>query len=187
MSETMHPDLKVESRIALFFGLVFLFAGAFLLFWGLVLVGVLTGLVHWFASGQLPPSIVGWLVPAVCFLSGGVFCYFGRHLALVYVGWLKRASWLFSHVQPRKMMLTLPQPPEGGGRLAELREEGKPQTSEPGEIVDLRSPQWKIKDLGSTPVEVYREFEPEGIVAMVTERGVVWGFRKPGGLVSNAG
>jgi hypothetical protein len=187
MVAKIHPDLRVETGIAFFLGLVFLFAAIFLLFWGLVLVGVLTGLVHWFVSGQITPSIVGWLVPAVCFLSGGVFFYFGRHLAMVYVGWLRRASWLLDHMQPRKMTLTLPQHPEAGGRLAELREEGKAERSEPGEIVELRSPQWKIKDLGTTVVEVYREFEPDGIVAMVTRRGVVWGFRKPGGALQHPG
>jgi len=182
MSGTIHPDLKVEFRIALFFGLVFLFAGTFLLGWGFVLVGVLTGLVHWFVSGPIPPSFVGWLVPALCFLSGGVLCYFGRHLATVYLGWLKRASWLLNHMQPRKMMLSFPQDSGAAGRLAELREEGQPETSEPGETVEIRSPQWKIKDLGTGLVEVYREFEPEGIVTMVTGRGIVWGFRKPRGF-----
>jgi len=185
MSTGIHPELKIESRIAFFFGLVFLFAGIFLLFWGLVLVGVLTGLVHWFVSGQFPPSIIGWLVPAVCFLSGGVFFYSGRHLAMVYVGWLRRASWLLTHMQPRRMMLRFPQDPGAGGRLAELREEGKLETSEPDEIVEIRSPQWKIKDLGTSLVEVYREVEPDGIVAMVTGRGIVWGFRKPGGFIEN--
>ena len=179
MSSRIHPDLKIEFRIAFFFGLVFLLAGIFLLFWGCVLVGFLTGLVHWFSSYQFPASIVGWLVPALCFLSGGVFFYVGRHLAVVYVGWLSRASWLLGHMQPRKMILTFPQPPGPAGRLAELREEGKPETSEPSETVEIRSPQWKIKNLGTNLVEVFREFEPDGIVAMATDYGIVWGFRKP--------
>jgi hypothetical protein len=179
MSATVHSDLKMEFSIALFFGLVFLFAGTFLIGWGVVLVGILTGLVRWFVSGPIPPSLVGWLVPAVCFLSGGVLFYFGRHLATVYVGWLKRATWLLNHTQPRNMILILPQDSGAAGRLAELREEGQPETSEPRETVEIRSPQWKIKDLRPGLVAVYREFEPDGIVAMVTERGVVWGFRRP--------
>jgi hypothetical protein len=183
MNVKIHPDLRLESGIALFFGVVFLLAGVFLLCWGLVLVGVLTGLVHWFVSGPFPPSLIGWLVPAVCFLSGGVFCYAGRHLTLIYFGWLRRASWILGHVQPRIMMLTLPEYPGAGERLAELRDEGKPETCEPGDTVEIRSPLWKFKNLGTNLVEVYREVEPDGIVAMVTRRGVVWGFRKPGGFV----
>ena len=178
-SPRIHSDLKAEFGIALSLGLVFLFVGIFLLFWGLVLVGELTGLIHWFSSDQFPASIVGWLVPAVCFLSGGVFFYAGRHLATVYVGWLRRASWLVDTMQPRKMMLTFPQRPEASARLAELREAGRPETSEPSDTVDLRSPQWKITGLGTDPVEVFREVEPDGIVAMTTARGIVWGFRKP--------
>ncbi len=180
MNAKIHPDLKLESGIALFFGLVFLLAGVFLLCWGFVLVGVLTGLVHWFVSGPFPPSLIGWLVPAVCFLSGGVFCYAGRHLAMIYVGWLRRASWLLSHVQPRIMMLTLPEYPGTGGRVAELRDEGKPETSEPGDTVDIRSPLWKFKNLGATLVEVYREVEPDGIVAMVTRARGSLGVSKAG-------
>jgi hypothetical protein len=179
MSARIHPDLIIEFRIAFFLGLVFLLAGIFLLFWGFVLIGVLTGLVHWFSSSQFPASIVGWLVPALCFLSGGVFFYLGRHLAMVYVGWLSRASWLLGNMQPRKMILTLPQRPGPAARLAELREEGKPETSEPSETVELRSPQWKINNLRTNVVEVFREFEPDGIVAMTTDYGIVWGFRKP--------
>jgi hypothetical protein len=179
MSSKIHPDLKVEFRIAFFFGLVFLCVGIFLLFWGLVLVGVLTGLVHWFSSDQFPVTIVGWIVPLLCFLSGGVLFYAGRHLATVYVGWLSRASWVLGHMQPRKMILRLPQPPEASGRLAELRDEGKPDASEPAETVEIRSPQWKIKNLGTNLVEVFREFEPDGVVAMITDYGIVWGFRKP--------
>jgi hypothetical protein len=179
MSSRIHPDLKLEFRIALILGLVLLFAGIFLLCWGLVLVGVLTGLVHWFVSDQFPTTLVGWLVPALCFLSGGAFFYAGRHLATVYVGWLRRASWLLGTMQSRKMVLTFPQRPGASVRLAELREEGKPETSEPSETVEIRSPQWKIKDLGTDLVEVFREFEPDGIVAMTTVYGIVWGFRKP--------
>ena len=187
MSVKIHPGLKTEFRIARFFGLVFFLAGIFLLCWGVVLVGVLTGLVHWFVSGPIAPSLIGWLVPALCFLSGGVLLYFGRHLLTVYAGWLKRASWLLGQVQPRKMMLSLPQDPGAAGRLAELREEGKPETSGPAEAVEIRSPQWKIKDLGTNLVEVYREVEPDGIVAMVTGRGIVWGFRKSEGSLQNPG
>jgi hypothetical protein len=185
MNVKIHPDLRLEFGISLFFGLVFLIAGAFLLCWGLVLVGVLTGLVHWFALGPIPPSLIGWLVPIVCFLSGGAFCFAGRHLGIIYVGWLRRASWLLSHVQPRNMMLTLPEYQGAGGRMGELRDQGRPETSEPGDTVEIRSPLWKFKDLGAHLVEVYREVEPDGIVAMVTRRGVLWGFRKPEGYIQS--
>ena len=151
MSSRIHQNLKLEFSISLVLGLVFLVSGIALLLWGVILVGILIGLVHWFVTEGFQSSIVGWLVPALCFLSGGVFVYFGRHLAAVYPGWLRRASWLLGNTQPRKMLLTFPQGREASGRIAELREAGKPESSPPSEIVELRSPQWKIKDLSANP------------------------------------
>ena len=182
MNSRIHRDLKLEFSISLILGLVLLISGIALLLWGVVLVGTLIGLVHWFATEGFQTSIVGWLVPALCFLSGAVFAYFGRHLAAVYPGWMRRATWLIGNTQPRKMLLTFPQGREASGRIAELREPGKPESSPPSEIVELRSPQWKIKDLSANPVDVFREFEPEGIVVMVVSYGIIWGFRKPAAL-----
>ena len=191
MRAGIHQNLKVEFGISMVLGLVFLFSGIALLLWGVILVGILIGLVHWFVTEGFQSSIVGWLVPALCFLSGWVFVHFGRHLALVYPGWLHRASWLLSNTQPRKMVLTFPQGQEAAGRTGELRDAGKPESSPPSDIVELRSPQWKIKDLKANPVDVFREFEPEGIVVMVAGYGIIWGFRKPDalaeGLITRSG
>jgi hypothetical protein len=182
MSSRFHPDLRLEAAVALLVGAAFFVCGLFLLFWGCVLVGILTGLIHWFVPDHFQASIIGWLVPALCFLSGGVLVYLGRHLLMVYRRWLLRVTWLLDNTQPRKMILTFPQLRGASGRVAELREDGKPQTSEPSETVEIRSPQWKIKDPGGNPVEVFREFEPEGIVVMATSHGIIWGFRKPRGF-----
>lgn len=182
MSSRIHRDLRLEFGISLTVGLVFLVSGVALLFWGVVLVGILLGLVQWFIKEGFQTSLVSWLVPAVCFLSGGVFCYWGRHLAMVYPGWLRRASWLLSQTQPRKMILSFPQQPGSSGGTAELREEGKLDQSPPSETVDIRSPQWKIKSLGVAPVDVFREFEPDGIVVLTAPYGIIWGFRKPAAL-----
>jgi len=179
MSLRFHPDLRLEAAVALLVGSAFLVSGLFLLFWGLILIGALTGLVSWFNAEHFQASIIGWLVPGLCFLSGGVLVYLGRHLLMVYRRWLLRVTWLLGNTQPRKMILTFPQPRGASARVAELREDGKPQTSQPGETVEIRSPQWKIKDLGTNLVEVFREFEPEGIVVMATSYGIIWGFRKP--------
>ena len=159
-------------------GLLFLFSGLFLLLWGLILVGILTGLIRWFAVEGFQTTLIGWLVPSLCFLSGGLLFYFGRHLAVVYTGWLRRATWLLDHTQPRRMVLTFPQHSGAPGRLAELREEGKPDAPEPTETVEVRSPQWKIKDPRENLVDVFREFESDGIVVMAAAYGIVWGFRK---------
>jgi len=185
MSSRIHRDLRLEFGVSLIVGLVFLVSGVALLLWGMILVGILLGLVHWFIKEGFQTSIVSWLVPALCFLSGGVFCYWGRHLALVYPGWLRRASWLLSQTQPRKMVLSYPQRSDSSGRTAELREEGKPDQSPPSETVEIRSPQWKIRDFSASPVDIFREFEPDGIVVLITRYGVVWGFRKPGGLADD--
>lgn len=182
MSARIHQNLRLEFGVSLVLGLVFLISGMALLLWGVILVGILVGLVHWFITEGFQSSIIGWLVPALCFLSGGVFVSFGRHLASVYPGWLRRASWLVGNTQPRKMDLIFPQGREASGRLAELREAGKPESSPPSEIVEVRSPQWKIKDLKGNPVDVFREFEPDGIVVMVASYGIIWGFRKPDAL-----
>lgn len=179
MSASIHRNLQLEFGVSLVLGLVFLVSGVALLFWGGILVGTLVGLVHWFNAEGFQSSLVGWLVPGLCFLSGWVFVHFGRHLAVVYPGWLRRASWLLGNTQPRRMVLTFPQGPEAAGRLAALREAGKSESSPPNDLVELRSPQWKIKDLGANSVDVFREFEPEGIVVMVASYGVIWGFRKP--------
>lgn len=180
MSFKIHRDLRLEFGISLVLGLVFLASGIALLLWGVILVGILLGLVRWFIIEGFQTSFVSWLVPAVCFLSGGVFFWIGRHLAVVYGGWLRRASWLLSQTQPRKMVLSFPQRSEAPGRTAELREEGKPDQSPPSEIVEIRSPQWKIKDLSTNPVDVFREFEPDGIVVLAARYGIIWGFRKSG-------
>lgn len=182
MSASIHQNLKLEFGVSLVLGVVFLVSGMALLFWGVILVGTLVGVVHWFNSEGFQSSLVGWLVPALCFLSGWVFVHFGRHLAVVYPGWLRRANWLLGNSQPRKMLLSFPQGPEATGRTAQLRDAGKPESSPPSEIVELRSPQWKIKDLRTNPVDVFREFEPEGIVVMVASYGIIWGFRKPDAL-----
>lgn len=179
MRAMIHQDLRLEFGVSLVLGLVFLVSGTALLLWGAILVGILVGWVHWFITEGFQASLIGWLVPALCFLSGGVFVHFGRHLAAVYPGWLRRASWLLGNTQPRKMVLTLPPGLDASGRLAELREAGRPESSPPGEIVEIRSPQWKIKNLRANMVEVFREFDPEGIVVMVASYGVIWGFRKP--------
>jgi hypothetical protein len=185
MSSKIHRDLRLEFGISLVVGLVFLASGIALLLWGGILVGILLGLFHWFIKEGFQTSIVSWLVPAVCFLSGGVFCYWGRHLAVVYSGWLRRASWLLSQTQPRKMVVSFPQRSEAPGRTAELREEGKPDQSPPSEIVEIRSPQWKIRDLSANPVDAFREFEPDGIVVLAARYGIIWGFRKPDALPDN--
>jgi hypothetical protein len=179
MGSKVHPNLRLEFGISMVLGLVFLLSGISLLVWGLILVGILTGLVHWFAVDGFQTSIISWLVPALCFLSGGVLFYFGRHLAMVYPGWLRRVTWLLDHTQPRKMVLTFPQHSGTPGRTAELREEGKPDMPEPSETVEVRSPQWKIKDPGENLVDVFREFESDGIVVMAAGYGIIWGFRKP--------
>jgi hypothetical protein len=179
MSYRIHPDLRLEARAALVFGSIFLVTGIFLLFWGIVLVGVLIGLIHWFNSEPFDASIIGWLVPTLCFLSGGVLFYGGRHLVTVYCGWLHRVSWVLGNMQPRKMILTFPQHPGTSGRVAELREQGEQETAEPSETVEIRSPQWKIRDLGANLVEVFRELELDGVMVLVTSYGIIWGFRKP--------
>jgi hypothetical protein len=174
----IHPNLRLEASVAFIVGLGFMLFGLFLLFWGLVLCGTLVGWIRWFTAGSFQGSLVGWLVPALCFLSGGVLVYLGRHLLMVYRGWLLRVTWLLSNTQPRKMILTFPQYGGARGRIAELREDGKPEGARRGEVVDVRSPQWKIKDLSANCVDVFREVEPEGIVAIMADYGVIWGFRK---------
>jgi hypothetical protein len=191
MNSRIHRDLKLEFSVSLMLGLVLLISGIALLLWGVILVGTLLGLVHWFSTEGFQTSVISWLVPALCFLSGAVFANFGRHLAVVYPGWMRRATWLIGNTQPRQMLLTFPQGREASGRIAELREPGKPESSPPSEIVELRSPQWKIKDLRTNPVDVFREFEPDGIVVMAASYGILWGFRKPdapaGGLTRSGG
>jgi hypothetical protein len=182
MISRIHRDLRLEFGISMILGVILFISGIALLLWGVILVGTLLGLVHWFSTEGFQTSIISWLVPALCFLSGAVFAYLGRHLAAVYPGWMRRATWVLGNTQPRKMLLTLPQGPEAPGRIAELRDPGKPESSPPSEIVELRSPQWKIKDLRTNPVEVFREFEPDGIVVMATGYGIIWGFRKPDAL-----
>jgi hypothetical protein len=185
MSFKIHPDLRLEAGVALFFGWVFLASSIFLIFWGLILVGVLVGLIHWFNSDPFQASIVGWLVPTLCFLSGAVLFYAGRHLVKVHRGWLRRVNWLLGNGQPRKMILTFPQRPGTSSRVAELREAGKQETSGPSETVEVRSPQWKIKDFGATLAEVFRELEPDGIMVMVTSYGIIWGFRRSVGFADS--
>jgi hypothetical protein len=185
MISRIHPDLRMEATVAFLVGSAFFLSGLFLLFWGCILVGILTGLIHWFVSEHFQASIIGWLVPALCFLSGGVLVYLGRHLLMVYRRWLIKVTWLLGNTQPRKMILTFPQPRGASGRVGELREDGKPQTSQPSETVEIRSPQWKIKDPGANPVDVFRDLEPEGIMVMATPAGLIWGFRKPMGLPDN--
>lgn len=179
MSLRIHRNLRLEAGVSLAMGSVFLISGVALLVWGVILVGILVGWVHWFITPGFRPSPVGWLVPTVCFLSGGVLFHFGRHLALVYPRWLHRATWLLGNVQPRKMLLTFPEGREASGKIAELREPGKPESSPPADTVEIRSPYWKIKDLAPDPVEVFREIEADGIVAMAANSGIIWGFRKP--------
>jgi hypothetical protein len=174
----MHPDLRLEAGAALGFGAIFWVSGLFLISWGVVLVGVLLGLIHWFSAESFQSSLVGWLVPLLCFLSGGALLYIGRHLTGVYRGWLRRVSRLLASVQPRTMLITFPQLPGSVGRVAHLHEEGRAETAEPTETVEIRSPQWKMKELGPGQVKVFREFEPDGITAMATNCGVIWGFRK---------
>jgi hypothetical protein len=183
MSSNIHPDLRLESGAALGFGAIFLASGLFLLFWGVILVGVLLGLIQWFNAESFQASLVGWLVPLLCFLSGAALFTIGRHLVGVYRGWLRRVSWLLGNAQPRNMLLTFPLLPGASGRVAQLREEGRQETAEPDETVEIRSPQWKMKALGTGLVQVFREFEPDGILAMVTSCGIIWGFRKTVNLV----
>lgn len=178
MRAGIHQNMKLEFGVSMGLGMLFLVSGIALLLWGVILVGTLVGVIHWFNSEGFQSSLVGWLVPALCFLSGWVFVHFGRHLAVVYPSWLRRASWLLGNTQPRKMVLSFPPGWEAAGRIAELREAGKPESSPPSEIVQLRSPQWKIKLLSPTAVDVFREFEPEGIMVMVASYGIIWGFRK---------
>jgi hypothetical protein len=185
MIPKIHPDLRLEATVAFLVGSAFLVSGLFLLFWGCVLVGTLTGLIHWFVPEHFQTSIIGWLVPALCFLSGGVLVYLSRHLLMVYRSWLIRVTWLLGNTQPRRMILTFSQPRGASGRVGELREDGKPQTSQPSETLEIRSPQWKIKDPGTNPVEVFREFEPDGIMVMATPAGIIWGFRKPMDFADN--
>ena len=182
MRASIHQNMKVEYAVSMGLGMVFLVSGIALLLWGVILVGTLVGVIHWFNSEGFQSSLVGWLVPALCFLSGWVFVHFGRHLAVVYAGWLRRASWLLGNTQPRQMVMSFPPEWESAGRIAELREAGKPESSPPSEIVQLRSPQWKIKLLSPTAVDVFREFEPEGIMVMVASYGIIWGFRKADAL-----
>ena len=73
MSFKIHRDLRLEFGISLVLGLVFLASGIALLLWGVILVGILLGLVRWFIIEGFQTSFVSWLVPAVCFLSGGVW------------------------------------------------------------------------------------------------------------------
>jgi len=185
MSLKIHPDLRLEASVAFLVGAVFLMSGLVLLIWGMVLVGTLTGLVSWFKVQQFHVSLVAWLVPALCFISGGVLVYLGRHLLMVYRRWLIRATWLLENIQPRKMILTFAQPRGPSGRIAELREGAKPETSGPSQTVEIRSPQWKFRDPGPNLVEVFGEFEPESIVVMATPSGIIWGFRKSPGVADN--
>lgn len=175
----VHPDLKLEATFALVVGLVSALSSLFLFFWGVVLAGILLGYLKGFGSSNLPPAnVVGWLVPLTTFLVAAFLCFLGRYLLVTYAGWLKRVTWLVEHVQPRRMAVTFPENREAPGRIAEIREEGKAGLAGRGETVEIRSPNWKLKGLGPISVDAYHEVGPEGIVALKTHNGLIWGFKK---------
>jgi hypothetical protein len=173
----IHPDLKLEARFTIVFCVVASIGGAFLTFWGVGLLAIVTGRLPGFPVFESPPPLFAWLLIGTCFLVGLLLLFLGRHLATTSLRRLRRVSWVLAFVQPRRMTLTFP---EGSpGRVAELLEEKKPGLSVVAERLEIRSPHWKIVDLSPRPVDVYIEPDPEGIVAMATDAGIIWGFREP--------
>jgi hypothetical protein len=174
----VHPDLKLEATFALVVGIIAALSSLFLFFWGFVLVGILTGYLTGPMSGQLPSSFLGWLVPFTSFLVAGFLLFLGRYLLITYPGWLYRATWLVRHAQPRKMALSFQESHEAPGRMVELREPDRADHPVPGQALEIRSPQWKLKGIGPSVMDVYQEFDPEGIMVLASPNGLLWGFRR---------
>ncbi|MCE5243055.1 MAG: hypothetical protein ABFD98_17555 [Syntrophobacteraceae bacterium] len=174
MSKEIHSEFRHEARLATTAGVLITIAGCFFLFWGAVLTAIAAGFLPGF--GSLGPSLpaVGWLLVIACLASGILLMAFARHLLLVFPSWLRRASWLLAHAQPRNMFLDFDPAVKTRGREAVLREENG---SGAGETIEIRSPLWKFRDLEPMSVGVCREAIPDGIVVIFAGGGVLWGFR----------
>lgn len=181
MKADIHPDLRLEARFALLTSTVTIIGGAFLFSFGLLLLAILTGTLPGTAVFESPPPLIGWLIVSTCFLVGVLLMLFGRHLMTTYLHRLRKVSWLLSHTQPRRMTMTFADVRGAPGRLVELREEGWSGTGRTAERIDLRSPQWKLNDFRSQSVDVYTDPDPEGVVAILTRGGVLWGYREETG------
>lgn len=173
----IHSDFKLEATFAFVVGLIAALSSVFLFFWGAVLASILLGWTTGPGSAEIATSVVGWLVPLTSFLVAAFLMFLGRFLLINYRSRLHRASWLVQHVQPRRMVVDFPPNTEAPGRIAHLREENSSVT----ETVEVRSPSWKLKGLKASTVDVYHEYEPEGVVVLATANGFIWGFRKAPG------
>lgn len=176
----IHPDLKLEARFAMVAGAVASIGGTFLTFWGLGLLAIVTGHLPGFPVFQSPPPLFAWLLIGTCFLVGFLLLFLGRHLLRTSLGLLRRVSRVLAFVQPIRMTLTYPE--GASAKVAELLEEKRSGTFMVALRLEIRSPHWKIVNFGPKQVEVFIEPAPDGIVAVATDAGIIWGFREPGSI-----
>ena len=174
MNTRIHPEFRPEAKLAAVSGILVSIAGCFFLFWGVVLLGVAAGFLSGFGGFQPSMPVVSWALIFASLGSGVLLAAFARHLLFVFPAWLRRASWLLAHAQPRKMFLDFDLAERTRGRDAILREVGGSGT---GESIELRSPLYKFRDLNPMPVGVCRETVPDGIVVIFADDAILWGFR----------
>lgn len=172
----IHHDLRTEAIFAKAMGTILALAGFFFFSFGTLLLAISTGTLKGLQVMDNSPTIVGWLVIATSFLVAFLLAFFGRHLWTHHQQRLRRASWLLSCSQPRKMHLVFSSKEGMPGKPAELRDEGKRRSGAPDIVIEIRSPYWKTGGIDEEVVQVYQEPDPEGIVVMVTSAGILWGF-----------
>lgn len=174
-SAQIHPDLKLEAMFAKATGVLLIAAGLAFFAFSVVLLGVSTGSLNRTMTFESSPSLTGWLVIGTCFVVAMFLAYCGRHLRVEHLGRLRRVSWLLQNSQPVTMRLVPDLSGNAPTKRASLFYEGRGDLAVPDDIVDIRSPGWRFSEIQEEVVRVYRDPDPEGIVAMVTSTGVLWG------------
>ena len=174
MNSEIHPEFRSERKLSALAGVLITFAGCFFLIWGAVLLAVSTGLLPGFKSISAPVTIAGWMLVIATLASGVLLISFARHLLIVFPSWLRRASWLLAHTQPRTMYLDFDPNEQSRGRDALLREGNGARAAE---SIEIRSPLWKFRDLKPMSVGVCGESMPDGIVVIFAGETVLWGFK----------
>ncbi len=173
----IHPDLRIEATFAKATGALLMGAGLAFFAFAVLLLGVSTGSLREALAFDSSISLTGWMVVGTCFLVALFLVYCGRHLRVEHLGRLRRVSWLLQNSQPVVMHLIPDWSEDSSSKRASLFFEGRRDFTVPDDLVDIRSPGWRISGVREEMVQVYRESDPEGIVVMVTSNGVLWGQR----------
>lgn len=173
----IHPDLRIEATFAKATGTLLVVAGLAFFLFAVLLLGVSTGSIGEGLAFDSSISLTGWLVVGTCFLVALFLVYCGRHLRVEHLGRLRRVSWLLQNSQPVAMHLVPDWSEDPSSKRASLFFEGRRDFTVPDDLVDIRSPGWRISGAREETVQVHRDSDPEGIVVMVTSNGILWGQR----------